>query len=339
MTTANAHAATLVDAPPRLGFIGTGWIGRLRMEALLATGLAECGAVYDPDPQAAAAAAKLAPGVSHASAFDELLQQDLDGVVIATPSAMHAEQCVAALSHGKAVFCQKPLARTVSETKEVVNAARAADRLLSVDFSYRHLAGMEKLREMIAGGELGDIFAVDLTFHNAYGPDKPWFYDYNLAGGGCVMDLGIHLVDLVLWLLDGKQVENVSSHLFQHGKLIEPPCPVVEDYAQASFQLGSTHVRLQCSWNLHAGQDAAIEARLQGTLGAVDVHNVGGSFFDFEVNHLQDTQSEQLAGYPDAWGGRALTAWVESLSRSVRYEPSVESALKVAEVIDRIYCR
>jgi predicted dehydrogenase len=46
------------------------------------------------------------------------------------------------------------------------------------------------------------VFAVDLVFHNAYGPDKPWFYDPELSGGGCVMDLGVHLVDLALWSLD-----------------------------------------------------------------------------------------------------------------------------------------
>jgi predicted dehydrogenase len=60
-------------------------------------------------------------------------------------------------------------------------------------------------------GELGRVFAVDLVFHNAYGPDKPWFYDPELAGGGCVMDLGVHLVDLALWSLDFPGVTAVTS--------------------------------------------------------------------------------------------------------------------------------
>src|SRR5690606_29470248 len=98
-----------------------------------------------------------------AESIDELLTMDVDGVVIATPSAMHADHCIKALGSGKAVFCQKPLARTSAETRCVVEAARAANRLLAVDFSYRYLAGMERVRELLARGELGEIFAADLV--------------------------------------------------------------------------------------------------------------------------------------------------------------------------------
>ena len=103
-------------------------------------------------------------------------------VVIATPSALHAEQSIRALDAGAAVFCQKPLGRDAAEAASVVAAARAADRLLSVDFSYRFTRGMEAIAGLIRGGELGHVFAVDLVFHNAYGPGKPWFYDRAQSG-------------------------------------------------------------------------------------------------------------------------------------------------------------
>src|SRR5205823_9344721 len=115
----------------------------------------------------------------------------LDGIVIATPSALHASQCLAALERGFAVFCQKPLGRNERETRAVVEAARRADRLLGVDFSYRTLGGAEAIRELIRSGSLGRIYAIDAVFHNAYGPDKAWFRDREQSGGGCVMDLGI----------------------------------------------------------------------------------------------------------------------------------------------------
>ena len=188
----------------RLGFLGVGWIGRHRMQALLATGAVEATVIADAVPEAIAEAQALAPAAEIASGLDGLLEADLDGVVIATPSALHAAQAVQALERGVAVFCQKPLGRDAAEVRRVVAAARAADRLLGVDLSYRHTAGMQRIRELLQGGELGRVFAVDLTFHNAYGPDKPWFYDRALSGGGCVIDLGIHLVDLALWMLDGK---------------------------------------------------------------------------------------------------------------------------------------
>src|SRR5205085_415527 len=128
-----------------------------------------------------------------------LCELDLDGLVIATPSASHAVQARAALERGIAVFCQKPLARTAAETASVVEAARAANRLLGVDLSYRHTEAMRHIGALARSGELGDIYAIDLVFHNAYGPDKAWFRDVKLSGGGCVIDLGTHLVDLALW--------------------------------------------------------------------------------------------------------------------------------------------
>ncbi|MGQ9425445.1 Gfo/Idh/MocA family protein [Gilvimarinus sp. F26214L] len=324
---------------PRLGFMGTGWIGRLRMEALLASDSADFSVVYDPAEEAAQAAASLQAQTRVASSYEALLDQDIDGVVVATPSALHAEHCLQALAKGKAVFCQKPLARNRAETEQILSAARAADKLLAVDFSYRHLAGMERLREMIRGGELGNIYAANLIFHNAYGPDKSWFYDVNSAGGGCVMDLGIHLVDSLFWLLGRSQVEHVESRLYRQGRRIKPPFQEVEDFATATLELGETHARLCCSWNLHAGQDAVIEANLYGTHGGASIRNVGGSFFDFEIHRFAGTAREKIAGYPDDWGGRALSTWVHQLSQSDRFDCEVEQTLAVADTIDRIYCR
>src|SRR4051794_16305627 len=195
-------AAPPLRAKPRLGFAGTGWIGRHRMAAMVQGGAAEAAAVFDPAPGAAEAARTLSPDATLCQSFEELLAQPLDGVVIATPSAMHAAQAIASLESGRAVFCQKPLARTAAETHAVLAAAHAADRLLGVDLSYRAHTGMRRIRELIAGGELGSVYAIEGVFHNAYGPDKSWFYDARLAGGGCLLDLGIHLVDLALWCLD-----------------------------------------------------------------------------------------------------------------------------------------
>src|SRR5690606_1803132 len=121
--------------------------------------------------------AKLAPGAALVSSLDEMLAAGVDGVVIATPSAMHAEQSIKALEAGAAVFCQKPLGRTTAEVASVVETARRADRLLGVDLSYRFTEGMREIRKLVQSEELGRLYAVDLVFHNAYGPDKDWFYD------------------------------------------------------------------------------------------------------------------------------------------------------------------
>jgi predicted dehydrogenase len=321
------------------------------MEAIAAGGHAVVAAVSDPSPEAArqaADAARAAQGdtaeVTVADSLDALLAAGVDGVVIATPSALHAEQAVHALERGVAVFCQKPLARTAAESRRVVDAARAADRLLGVDLSYRHTAGMQAVRAAVQHGELGRVYAVDLTFHNAYGPDKPWFYDPALAGGGCVIDLGIHLVDLALWTLGWPAVTGAWSRLYSKGRPLAAAGGAVEDYAVAALDLdGGAQLRLACSWHLSAGQDAVIEAAFYGDAGGAAFRNVGGSFYDFAAERFRGTAREPLApagiGGSEAWGGRAAEAWARQLARSPAFDPEVERVVDVAGALDAIYGR
>jgi predicted dehydrogenase len=327
-----------VTRRPRIGFLGVGWIGRHRMEAMLATGLVEAAAIADPSPEMAAEAARLAPEAALVAGLPELLDHDLDGVVIATPSALHAEQAIACLERGAAVFCQKPLGRTAAEAEAVVAAARAADRLLEVDFSYRFTAGMTAIRELLRAGELGRIYAVDLVFHNAYGPDKAWFYDRALSGGGCLMDLGVHLVDLLLWAMDFPQVADVTGRMFEKGARLEPGAAQVEDYVAAALTLDSgAAVQLACSWRLHAGCDAMISASFYGTDGGAVFQNVDGSFYDFTAGRLRGTVREVLALPPDEWGGRAAANWARRLAGGDLFCPAADRLTEVARIVDRIY--
>lgn len=326
---------------PRVGFVGVGWIGRHRMEAMARTGRVDVVAVADPVGELTDQARQVAPAArAHADLESLLAAEDVDAVVIATPSALHAAQSIAALEAGKAVFCQKPLGRSAAEVRAVLDAAGRADRLLGVDLSYRHVVGMRKAREIIAGGAIGEVYAVDLVFHNAYGPDKPWFYDPARSGGGCVIDLGIHLVDLALWVLDFPRIEGVTSRLFVGGKPLGGRTDVVEDYATARLDLSTgTAVDLACSWRLPAGCDAVIEASFYGTGGGVSMRNVNGSFYDFLTERFDGTQRQTLAEPPDEWGARSAETWARQLAESPRFDPAAEHLLASAEAIDRIYGR
>jgi predicted dehydrogenase len=322
----------------RLGFLGVGWIGRHRLAAVAESGAADIAAIADPVAEHRRAAADVAPGARLLESADELFAVELDGVVIATPSALHADHAIAALERGLAVFCQKPLGRTAEETRRVVDAARAADRLLGVDLSYRHLDAAERLRALVQSGALGDIFTADLVFHNAYGPDKPWYYDPRLAGGGCVVDLGIHLVDLALWVLDQRRVLGVTSRLFAKGVPVDGRGDQVEDYAIAQLDIeGGAVVRLACSWNLPAGCDAVIKASFFGTRGGAALRNVGGSFYDFIAERFDGTRRERLAEPPDAWGGRALVTWARRFAEDRGFDDEAERLVGVAAVLDAMY--
>lgn len=322
----------------RLGFLGTGWIGRHRMAAMIETGAVEAVAFTDPSDEMASEAAKLIPDARRVDGLDALLDERLDGVVIATPSALHAEQSIRALEAGVAVFCQKPLGRTAAEVRAVVDAARKADRLLGLDLSYRHTEAMQRIRDLVRSGELGLVSAVDLVFHNAYGPGKSWFFDPAQSGGGCVIDLGVHLVDLALWALDFPIVVDVQSRLLAKGRPLSPD--QCEDYAVATITLADGRViNLACSWNLPAGRDAIIGASFYGEGQGAALRNVNGSFFDFVAERYRGTATEILASPPDEWGGRAAADWARRLAAGERFATEAERFVDVADVLDRIYGR
>jgi predicted dehydrogenase len=330
---------------PRLAFLGLGWIGRHRLEAFTRSGLAEICGLADSSPAVLEAAVPLAPHAVTTLDLEGLLALAPDGIVIATPSALHADQAIIALQAGCAVFCQKPLARTATETARVIDAARHADRLLAVDFSYRHTAGIQAIYRLIQDGVLGRVYAVEMVFHNAYGPDKPWFYDAALSGGGCLMDLGTHLVDLALWCLDFPAVLHARGRLFKSGSPIRTHTQPgqlqreVEDYATAQIELGNGAViQFSCSWKAPAGCDARIEVTFFGTQAAASFRNVNGSFYDFTAEHfLPDRSRITLASPPDEWGGRAVKQWAWQLTQSSAFDPAIEHAQDVAAALDTIY--
>jgi predicted dehydrogenase len=330
---------TSVAVKPRIGFLGVGWIGRHRMAAITAAGEIEVTAISDPSSEMVAEAAALAPEATIAGSLDELLAMDLDGLAIATPSALHAEQSIRALEAGVAVFCQKPLGRSAIEARAVVEAARSADRLLAVDLSYRFTEGMAAIAALVHEGALGRIHAIDLVFHNAYGPDKPWFYDRALSGGGCVMDLGVHLVDLALWTMHFPMLRgSIQAALSAGGLPLKAGDAAVEDFAVASFAFeNGPAVRIACSWRLHAGREAEISAAFYGSEGGAALRNVGGSFYDFTAERYRGTATERLTSPPDEWGGRAAADWARRLAAGERYDPAVEQLVRVAEILDGIY--
>lgn len=335
--------AEAIARKPRLGFVGLGWIGRNRLESVIKAGAAEISALHDFAPAAVEDAQKLAPKAVAFSSFERLLDHDLDGVVIATPNSFHVEQSIAALRRGLAVFCQKPLGRTAIETRNIVEAARNANRLLGVDLSYRHIPAMQQVTSLVQSGALGNVFAVAAKFHNAYGPDKKWFYDYSLSGGGCMLDLGVHLLDLALEPLSFPQVTLIEGALFSGGRMLPKPIRQVEDYATAQIQTAdNAAIDLSCSWNLHAGRAAEIEVTFYGTGGGASLRNVDGSFYDFVAERFHGTEKETLRSAEDTewkWGGLATLDWVTKLASNEGFDLANERLITISEIIDQIYGR
>ena len=342
MDNINTDIITEQKTKPKVGFVGVGWIGLNRMNAMTKENLIEVESFADSSEESLLKAQEVVPDARLYLTLNEILEDKPQGVVIATPSALHASQAITALTSGISVFCQKPLARTATETEMVVKAAEANNKLLGVDFSYRFTEGMQIINQLIKSGAFGKIFAINLVFHNAYGPDKKWFYNPELSGGGCVMDLGSHMIDLAMWVLDFPEIGNITSSLFSQGKPITMPQLETEDYANATIETKTgSAIQLSCSWNLQAGQDAVIEATFYGTEGGATFRNIDGSFFHFEANKfLMKTKRELLTSpVPDDWGGRAAIDWARRLSKGEGFNKDAYQFIKVAQIIDSIYKR
>jgi len=323
---------------PKLGFVGVGWIGRSRLDCIAQHSNAVIAAVFDPSELAVNQAKTDFPSVNITTSFEEMLRMDLDGVVIATPSALHEQQTLQALEAGMAVFCQKPLARTAAATKKLVEKARENNVLLGVDFSYRDTIGIQKIKEVIDSQSIGTIFHANLIFHNAYGPDKSWYYDPALSGGGCFMDLGIHLVDLLFWLIPDLEIKKIQQAFYKNGQSIHSFDKDIEDFATVHL-LFTNHLtaQLTCSWNVSAGQDALIEATFFGTQGSISFKNQQGSFYDFQTELYRGTQKEILTTPPDDWMGRTAAIWATQLADNPGFNENTINYIKVAEAMDKIY--
>jgi predicted dehydrogenase len=341
----SSPASHFESAPrkPRLGFVGLGWIGRSRLRSVVEAGAAEITALHDVELSAVNDARTLSRNADYHSSLEELLRDDLDGIVISTPNSFHAEQSIAALEQGIAVFCQKPLGRNAMETRRIVDAARQADRLLGVDLSYRAIPAMRSVSGLVESGELGKVFAVDAKFHNGYGPDKAWFRDFSLAGGGCVLDLGSHLLDLALRPLGFPRVTRVQSSLFANGRSLRKGVDVVEDYGVATIETkDGVVINLSCCWNLHIGRDAEIEISFYGTRGGAKLRNVDGSFYDFVGEKFTGTKTETLSSPEDAawqWGPLAMIEWIKKLSVDGSFDADAERFVTLAEITDGVYGR
>lgn len=294
-------------------------------------------AIFEPDLVNAGKAFRLAPESTLFRNLDDLYDSNPDGIVVSSPNSLHASQCINALRRGIPVFCQKPLGRDGEETRQVISEAYVSNRHLGVDLSYRYTDGMQKIYNNFRN-DLGKIYAVDLVFNNAYGPDKEWYYNRKIAGGGCLLDLGIHLVDLALWMLDFPGIRSTVSEMYAKGSLIERNVITCEDYISAQIVTDNdTLIRLVCSWNLPAGQDAEIKAAFYGTEKAALFYNVNGSFYDFETVICSGTSREVISSPPEEWGAKALIKWVKELQDDIHFRKESFLFYNAAEVIDRVY--
>jgi predicted dehydrogenase len=185
----------------RLALLGCGWVADMHAQAAAACGASVTGVANHRLESAQRFAAE--HGIERVTTdWRELVSApDVDVVVVCTPNALHAEQSIAALTAGKHVLCEKPMATNVADGEAMLVAAEQHDRLLLVLHPWRHHEAVIALRDAIAAGELGRIVRTHgYGVHADWGPGG-WFPAPELAGGGALVDMGIHAIDTARFLL------------------------------------------------------------------------------------------------------------------------------------------
>ncbi len=253
-------------APITFAVLGLGRMGRLYAETLRdRVPSARLAAAADPDPAARAAFASDFPGVRLvADPLDAL--DGVDAVVIATPTKTHHSLVIAAAAAGKAIFCEKPLALTVADTRTAIDAVTAAGVPLQVGFMRRFDATYVRAKALIDAGSIGEPIVFKSVGRDPFCP-RPEYADPVLSGG-LIVDMGIHDCDLARWLM-GQEVERVSA---EGSLLVCDDLRAVGDIDNASVNLrfaSGTLGHVEVSRNAFYGYD--IRTEVLGTEGAVTI--------------------------------------------------------------------
>lgn len=244
------------EKPIRLAIIGTGYRAWAHLAILKSLPGFQVVALADPTPENLDRASTLAPGAKTYSDYKKLLaeREDIDAVVVITPSFLHAEVTVAAFERGLPVLCEKPMATTIDDANRMIEASRKSGKLLYIGFQKRLVPATNKMRDLVAAGEIGKIeFVSGNLFRGDWNP-KSWKYKNPKTGistnwryltyteGSALLEDGVHEIDCANWMIDDRVVRVTASggnNVYKDRETVDHVAAIVE-YASGvklSFEL------------------------------------------------------------------------------------------------------
>ncbi|MDR2381793.1 MAG: Gfo/Idh/MocA family oxidoreductase [Bifidobacteriaceae bacterium] len=353
----------------RIGIIGLGFIGTQKHLKGLAQHLDKCEVVGFCDfviDKAKAAQAEIGSPDSYTTTDYKQILADptIDVVHVCTWNVSHAEITIAALEAGKHVLCEKPMAVTGAEARAMVDAAHKAGKKLSVGFQYRFRKESQFLRKAVDEGRLGEIYAAKAHAVRRKGvPIWGVFTDKEKQGGGPLIDLGGHAIDLALWYMDNYDIESVTGVVnYKLGDKPEgnmggpwdPATYSVEDsaFGFVTFTNGAS-LFVEASWALNVQESREGCVTLCGTEGGADTVQIPGSA-DLRVtlNNVQGGDLVKTAPEPGTpyfgsdsgamdgfsyMGGLEAEAWLNAILHGTDPYVKAEQACVVTEILDGIY--
>lgn len=296
---------------PRVGVIGLGAIGRTHINTWTTLGVTPV-AVADSVPAAREAAKEQGTWSVFESGEALISDGEVDIVSICTPPAFHSDLAIAALEAGKTVLCEKPLAATVEDAGAIVAVAESAPGQLHVGFCHRFEPAIVAIRELITSGALG----TPITLRNRFAgvmvsPEKTWFSNVEISGGGALADTTIHSIDIFRYLLgDAVEVRSLqSTQESEHGPALNVEDTGIVLLRNAAGAIGV----LEASWRTPPGEwsvtvyGTAGQASFDYATGDGVIVNAMGesSPLDFEPG---DRFSAEFAHVLACWRGEGTPA-------------------------------
>ena len=335
-----------------IGIIGCGGMGRAHAENLLTVRDARLIAISDPDEQACRRLAGIHDVPNCYSNYHDLLaRSDIDAVIITVPNAYHKAVALAALSAGKHVLLEKPLAHNVDDGMEIVRAAERSDTLIMLGFNNRFTPPARALHSAIAGGRLGTVYYAKTRWLRRLGlpPRASWFSVRAMSGGGPLIDIGVHMLDLALHMMGYPppiSAFGVTYAQFGPERAQQPPTlpsgPTdvfdVEDFAAGMVTLanGAT-VQIETSWASFIGDGQDLSLEILGSAGGARLTNADEdslsifTILDGEQVDIKPRLSEE-DGHQEE-----LRAFLTAIKTGSPPPVRVQDGLQVLAIIEALY--
>lgn len=307
----------------RIALFGSGWITNIHAQAVLDHPQGEIVAATNWREESLAKLAERFRIPRISARWEELAEDpSIEATVIATPNALHAPQAIACLRAGKHVLVEKPMAMNLAECDEMIAAARGSEASLMVAHCWRFHPEVRKLRERIAAGELGEVVKTrGYGIHKEWGPSG-WFVQKALAGGGALIDMGVHAIDTVRFLLGDPTPTRVCATIGTRYGAYD-----VDDDGELliSWSNGTSSIVESGWWQPHLGGLEA-DTEVYGTKGyarifppeepSEDYEHAPQSMYSAQMAEFIDAILEGRDPRPNGEDGRVVMEVVEAAYRS-----------------------
>ena len=342
----------------RVGVIGVGWAGQQHLAAYHSLPDVQIVALAGLEEQVRAQLAAQYAIARSVADWEELLElEGLDAVSVAVPTFLHAPIAIAALERGLHVLSEKPIARTVAEADSMVAAARKAERVLEVVFNHRQRGDIQELKRVIDAGRLGRPYYAKAWWLRRSGIPTlgSWFTRAELAGGGPLVDIGVHVLDYALFLLGSPRVTSVSASTYDllgssgFGSDLDSKKSGeagsdhfdVEDLATVFMRLedGGT-LLVEASWAAHRADGDEFGITLYGTEGGAELivedYAPSGSLRIFGDEDGKAVAT-RLSTKPGRGHKAVIEQFVDKLGSTRWDEHDGSGAAELARVVDACY--